>query len=91
MREDVLRLPQAGAAREVGKHHEGDQLVARQLAEDSFRPAGSGLVSGFSLDLLNKELTRTHACGDAATGLLSVQVHAKFSGDPGVQGQKCGR
>lgn len=44
MRENLLRLPQAGVACPIGQHHEGDQLAARQLAEDSICPSGSELV-----------------------------------------------
>lgn len=87
--ENLLRLPQTGVAREVGQHHERDQSVARQLAQNPICPLGSELVCicFFSFSCLIGSRLHVNKCWVC----FYMQVHAKFSGHPGIQRQKCRR
>lgn len=79
MRENVLRLPQAGVACPIGQHHEGDQLVARQLAEDSVCPSCSELVGREgALPLLSGHTAQQQLCFFASRYMQSFQELLEF-------------
>lgn len=87
MRENVLHLPPAGVACPIGQHHEGDQLVARQLAEDSVCPSGSELVrreaglpplSGVSWEAWERTAQQQQLCFFASRYMQSFQELLEF-------------
>lgn len=59
MWENIIRLPQTGVTCAVGKHHERDQFVAGQPAQDSIGPSGAELVCRFCCLLFSDQLVYT--------------------------------